>query len=149
MDERRGSLEFLPRKCEQDETASRCVLPGGTQSPMGSRAHVVQHFGQLEPNVGDVVNEQDEKSDFVVPERERRTEAEMNTAQFVRSRSLPGCVRDEDQRHGENMVQKHDIVILALPIHVERGVDGMQIEAALEEIHHLNVKWNGHAGRPI
>lgn len=70
---------------------------------------------------------------------------------------LPSCpllyspegVGRDDEDQGDHMVDKHDHRVLAPGIHVQRGIDGMAIEASVQQVGGCDVPWHCHAWRPV
>lgn len=84
-------------------------------------------LGELKQYVGDVVHVEDHDAHFLVA----------------------GRVRHYDECHRQEMVNQHDEEIFSLRVHINGGVHGVNVEAALDQVEPLYLKWYVHAKLPV
>lgn len=112
-------------------------------------------LGELQQNVVDVVQEQHQDAHIVVPEREKsKRDALSEHGRVQRSPHLspvlvPEGVGEANESQGDDVMHHHDSRVLPPCVHVDGGVDGVAVEAALDQVGYGDVCRHCHTTLPV
>lgn len=115
-------------------------------SPPGLQVDV--ELAELQLDVIDVVEKQDQDPHVMVPE-EQRGQTRVFTAAEPRGDNAPERVGEADEGQRDDVMHHHHRRVLPPGVHVDGSVDGVAVEAALDQVGDGDISRHRHATLPV